>query len=206
MKTTTRKHLSPLERREQIVMAADAVLQRVGVNDFTIDKVIESLGIAKGTVYKYFETKDDVLAEVSIKALNQLLNYFKLSERNSPEGIEKTRAVIMSCYYFGQDQSRYFELLVYMERPEFLTISDAYLEISNKLTNWYSSHIASQQEKGHIRKDIEPLVANYMTWGSCMGVMQFLDAKRIFIENNDEITQKQLMEAYVDVMIKGMGA
>jgi AcrR family transcriptional regulator len=46
------------------------VLQEVGVNNFTIDQVVDYLGIAKGTVYKYFKSKDDVLAEVSVKALN----------------------------------------------------------------------------------------------------------------------------------------
>lgn len=200
-----RKHLTPTTRRQQIINAADVVLQEVGVNDFTVDKVVDYLGIAKGTVYKYFESKDDVLAEVSAKALNQLLNYFKLSERNSPEGLEKTRSIIMSCYHYGVDCSRYFELIVYLERPEFHSHAESHKKVSADLQSFFADHIREQQRKGYIRKDIDPLMANYMAWGSSMGIMQFLDSKKAFLENSEDIKQKELMEAYVDVMVRGMG-
>lgn len=201
-----RKHLSPAERHEQIIRAADTVLQIVGVNEFTIDKVVEYLGIAKGTVYKYFETKDDVLAEVASKALTQLLNYFKMSERNAPEGIEKTRAVMMACYHYGADCPKYFELIVYLERPEFKTIAESHKRVSQKLQDFFSNHIVSQQAKGYVRKNLEPVMANYLAWGSSMGIMQFLEAKKVFLEGTEQLTQKELMEAFVDVMVRGMKA
>jgi len=201
-----RKHLNPATRREQIIAASDVILQQVGVNDFTIDKVVEYLGIAKGTVYKYFSSKDDVLAEVSAKALNQLLNYFKLSELNSPEGLDKTRSVIMSSYHYSIDCPKYFELIVYLERPEFETLSEAHKKVSTSLNNYFSNHIKEQQDKGFIRKEIDPLMANYMVWGSSMGVMQFLDSKKAFFENTEHIQQKKLMETFVEIIVQGMAA
>lgn len=201
-----KKHLTPSTRRQQIINAADVVLQQVGVNDFTVDKVVEYLGIAKGTVYKYFQSKDDVLAEVSAKALNQLLNYFKMSERNSPEGLEKTKSIIMSCYHYSIDCSRYFELIVYLERPEFHSLAESHKKVSHNLQTFFADHIKQQQKKGFVRKDIDPVMANYMAWGSSMGIMQFLDSKKAFLENSENIKQKELMEAYVDVMVRGMAA
>ena len=50
------KHLSKESREQQIVIAADTVLQQVGVNNFTIAQVVETLDIAKGTVYKYYKS------------------------------------------------------------------------------------------------------------------------------------------------------
>ncbi|MEO1487107.1 MAG: hypothetical protein AAFU57_15275 [Bacteroidota bacterium] len=44
-----------------------------------------------------------------------------------------------------------------------------------------------------------------MAWGSSMGIMQFLDSKKTFLENSEDIKQKELMEAYVDVLVRGMG-
>ncbi len=191
-------------KQKQIINAADTVLLEVGVNDFTVDKVIEHLGIAKGTVYKYFESKDDLLAEVSTKALNQLLNYFRLSERNTPEGIEQTRNILMSVYHYEKDYPRYFELLVYMERPDFNTNAESYISISHLLQIFFTEHIQRQIDNGFIKKTVNPLISNYFCWGSCMGVMQFMDAKKAFLKDSEKIEQRELFESYVNVLIDGM--
>ena len=196
--------LTITSKQKQIVNAADTILLEVGVNEFTVDKVIEHLGIAKGTVYKYFESKDDLLAEVSTKALNQLLNYFKLSERNTPNGIEQTRNILMSVYHYEQDYPRYFELLVYMERPDFNTTAESYLSISHMLQTFFTEHIQRQIDNGFIKKTVNPLISNYFCWGSCMGVMQFMDAKKAFLKDSEKIEQSELFQSYVNVLVDGM--
>ncbi len=203
---TQRKHLDPSARREQIIAAADTVLLKEGVNDFTIDKVVDYLGIAKGTVYKYFESKDDVLAEVSVKALNQLLNYFKLSERNSPEGPEKTKAIIMSSYHYYNDYTKYFELVVDLERPDFKTTAESHKQASSKIQEFYIQHIEQQKAKGYFKKDLDAVMMNYLCWGTSMGVMQFVESKKVFLNDEMNITQEQLMKSFVDVFVDGMTA
>lgn len=202
--STQRKHLKATTRREQIIGAADIVLQDVGVNDFTIDKVVEYLGIAKGTVYKYFQSKDDVLAEVAVKALNQLLNYFKLSERNSPEGPEKTKAIIMSSYHYYKDYKKYFELVVDLERPDFKTTAESHKKASEKIQEFYINHIEEQKTKGYFKKDLDAVMMNYLCWGTSMGVMQFVESKKAFLTEEMNIQQEQLMQSFVDVFVDGM--
>ncbi len=201
---STKKHLKPSSRREQIINAADVVLQDVGVNDFTIDKVIEYLGIAKGTVYKYFASKDDVLAEVATKALHQLLNYFKLSERNSPLGSDKTKAIMMSSYHYSIDYAKYFELIVYLERPDFKTSAESHRKTSAQISEFFIEHIESQKTKGYFKKDLDSVMINYLVWGTSMGVMQFLESKKTFLEHQENISQEALMASFVDVFVNGM--
>ncbi|WP_299519295.1 TetR/AcrR family transcriptional regulator [Winogradskyella sp.] len=198
------KNTKTLFRKEQIINASDAVLQDVGVNDFTIDKVVEYLDIAKGTVYKYFESKDDVLAEVATKALNMLLNYFKMSERNSPKGPEQTKAIIMSSYHYSIDYSKYFELIVYLERPEFKTNSESHKKASKAVSEFFIEHIERQKSEGFFKKDLNALLMNYICWGTCMGVMQFLESKRAFLAYEHNLSREELMHSYVDVFVDGM--
>jgi len=202
--STVKKHTKATSRREQIIAAADIVLQNVGVQDFTIDKVVDYLGIAKGTVYKYFPSKDDVLAEVSTKALYQLLNYFKMSERNSPEGPQKTKTVIMSSYHYCIDYSRYFELIVNLERPDFKTTAASHRKASSEISQFFMAHIESQKQKGYFKKDLDPLLVNYLCWGTSMGVMQFFESKKAFLKDEQNISQQELMECYVNVFVDGM--
>ena len=201
---SSQKHLKSHLRREQIIIAADTVLQTVGVTDFTIDKVVEFLGIAKGTVYKYFETKDDVLAEVCTKALHQLLNYFKMSERNSPDGPQKTKAIIMSCFHYNTDYPRYFELIVDLERPDFKTTAESHRKASEDIQNFFIDHIEKQKANGYFKKNVSALMMNYLCWGSSMGVMQFIESKKNFLNNEHNLSQKELMLSFVDVFVDGM--
>jgi len=198
------KHIKSTLRKEQIINAADMVLQDVGVNDFTIDKVIDYLGIAKGTVYKYFERKDDVLAEICTKALNQLHNYFKMSERNSPKGPGRTKAIVMSSYHYSVDHPKYFELIVYLERPEFKTTAESHRKASKRIQDFFTDHIERQKKEGYFRKDLNALLMNYLVWGSSMGVMQFLESKKVFLETEQNISQEELMASFVDVFVDGM--
>lgn len=204
--STGAKHLSPESRKKQILVAANMVLQEVGVNNFTIDQVVDYLGIAKGTVYKYFRSKDDVLAEVSIKALKLLLNYFELSDQDKDGGLKNTKAIMMSCYKYYENEPKYFELIVYMERPEFKSDVVGYKTVSAALSEFMTNHIARQQKNGVMKIDMDAKYANYIVWGSCMGMMQFVESKQNFIENIEEIDRKKLIESYVDIMVAGMAA
>ncbi|UEG51432.1 TetR/AcrR family transcriptional regulator [Mucilaginibacter daejeonensis] len=119
------KHLPKATREQHIVDAADRVLLNVGVHDFTIDKMVTYLDVAKGTIYKYYKSKDDVLAEVSVKALHVLLKYFTQAEVKEQDPLMALRKMIMAFNRFYLEHLVYFELFIYMERPDFKAISKA---------------------------------------------------------------------------------
>ena len=49
------------ERAELILQAAEAVLTEKGYYDTTIDEIAARVGIAKGTVYLHFPSKEDLV-------------------------------------------------------------------------------------------------------------------------------------------------
>lgn len=200
------KHLSKINREKQIIIAADFVLREVGANNFTVDQVVDQLGVAKGTIYKYYKSKDDILAEVSVRALSLLLDYFKIAVENQKDGLEATKALIMSCYQYYLSHPQYFELIVYMERPDFKSSIKNYLKISEDLSNYLIEHIEKCQEKGLIKKELNATYCNYMIWGSCMGLMNFIESKRVFIEEFEKIDRKQLLQVYCETLVAGMAA
>lgn len=59
----------PEERREQLLDAAESVLLRQGLGASTIADVAEAAGVAKGTLYLYFESKDALLADLRTRYL-----------------------------------------------------------------------------------------------------------------------------------------
>jgi AcrR family transcriptional regulator len=198
------KHLNKLSREQQIIDAADQILKEVGAYNFTIDQVVARLDVAKGTIYKYYKSKDDILAEVSVKALSLLLAYFEKAVASKADLLDATKALMMSCYEYYIDNPQYFELIIYMERPEFSSNIKNYVLISHKLRNYFTGHIMNCQVTGLIKKDLSPIYFTYIIWGGCMGLMNFIEAKQVFIEEMEKIDRQQLLEVYIETLIAGM--
>jgi AcrR family transcriptional regulator len=83
------------ERRQLIMNAARALLKRAQFSDITMDAVAQCSGLAKGTVYGYFNTKEELflaLTEDEVAAWLDDLNY-RLSALDSPTISSVTDAV-----------------------------------------------------------------------------------------------------------------
>ncbi len=65
------------EAKAKIVKAARAVFAKKGYHDATMDDVAKEVGVSKGALYSYFESKEDLLKEISLEghqALRDILS------------------------------------------------------------------------------------------------------------------------------------
>lgn len=65
--------MNPIERKQQILGAAKNLFARRGFFDTQISDIIKEAGIARGTFYQYFESKEDIFK----KLMDIFLNDFK---------------------------------------------------------------------------------------------------------------------------------
>ena len=68
MRDTTTRARRPEQRRQDLLDAAVRVFTQKGVRDTTVADIAEAAGVAKGTFYLYFESREHLLA-----ALRELL-------------------------------------------------------------------------------------------------------------------------------------
>ena len=59
-------------RRAQILDAARAEFARLGVGETTVDHIARAAGVAKGTVYLYYRSKDEILQQLLDRDLAEL--------------------------------------------------------------------------------------------------------------------------------------
>ncbi len=55
------------EAKAKIVKAARTVFAKKGYHDATMDDVAKEVGVSKGALYSYFESKEDLLKEISLQ-------------------------------------------------------------------------------------------------------------------------------------------
>jgi len=60
---------SPSKTREKIVSAAMELFAKKGFDKSTVDEIVAKAGVAKGTFYLYFKSKDDLIKELAFETM-----------------------------------------------------------------------------------------------------------------------------------------
>ena len=63
-------------RRQQLLAIADSYVSRYGYQDFSVEAITKEAGIAKGTFYNYFASKEELIGEIArfkFRPLNQTI-------------------------------------------------------------------------------------------------------------------------------------
>src|SRR5690625_3673468 len=77
------------ERRDEILDVAENLFITKGYAHTTVEAIIQEIGIAKGTFYYYFSSKEDVMNAVVIRIVDRVvqdaMRIVKDTQLNAPE-------------------------------------------------------------------------------------------------------------------------
>ncbi|TRX62679.1 TetR/AcrR family transcriptional regulator [Fulvivirga sp. M361] len=199
-----RKRATPEFRKNQIIAAADLVLLEVGIERFTVDQVIGKAKIAKGTVYNYYHDKDGMLAELGYKALALLYQHFNTAIEQHSSSIAQVKAICKTTYTYYKMYPQYFDLISYMERPDFNIAVVDYLKLSDDITQMVNKVLIKGHEKGEIKPSLQPQMITYIIWACTVGVVQFVETKKKLLKNHHEINTEHMLDVFADMITEGI--
>ncbi|ERK11537.1 Transcriptional regulator, TetR family [Serratia fonticola AU-P3(3)] len=86
---------TPEQRRAEILQTASELFQEIGYESTSVDSIVRSAGIAKGTFYYYFKSKDEVLAALAQQLCAEMVARSQIIADDPQLGaIEKFCAII----------------------------------------------------------------------------------------------------------------
>lgn len=88
-----------VQKRKDIALACKELFFNNGINDLTISQVAKTAGIGKGTVYEYFENKEDIVFEI----VNILLQEHDEKKNSRIQLLNSTKDKIKAFFYFFYD-------------------------------------------------------------------------------------------------------
>ncbi|MBI9044958.1 MAG: TetR/AcrR family transcriptional regulator [Anaerolineaceae bacterium] len=104
----------PEVRRLEILTAAHQLFENKGYEKTTMRDVMEAVGIAKGTIYHYFKSKEEILEAVVAYLVNEGVSHIqKQMQAASGNVIDKMRLLI-SASNFSEDN---LEILEQLNQP-----------------------------------------------------------------------------------------
>jgi TetR/AcrR family fatty acid metabolism transcriptional regulator len=189
-----------LDKRDAILRAATEVFARHGFFQAQVADVARAAGVAAGTVYLYFRSKDDLLVSIF--------------ERTMREAIAEGRAAIDSVADPRQKLERLARL--HLERlgrdRDLAVVFQVELRQSTKFMERFSSTflrdyigmlretIADGQKAGLFRADVNPTIAAKVLFGALdeMATNWILSKRRYSLAAE--------ADAVIDLCINGVGA
>jgi len=109
----------PEVRRQEILEAAGELFNNQGYVNTTVEAIIQQVGIAKGTFYYYFKSKEDILDALVHEMVSQLSEAYKIiADDPKMSAMDKMRQMLRGQSYLQEKESELMESLHRTENRE----------------------------------------------------------------------------------------
>lgn len=97
---------APEERRLEIIETAERLFRELGFANCSVDLIIREIGVAKGTFYYYFKSKEDILGAIVDRAVDLLIEQAsQVADEPSMTAMSKM-ALLLSNTQIGDESNR----------------------------------------------------------------------------------------------------
>ena len=185
----------PEERRQEIVATARELFQKKGYENTAMQDIMGALGIAKGTIYHYFKSKEELLEAVVEDTANEYIaGLEKVLNETEGTGLDKMRALIAS----GNVEEQYQEILEHLHRPGNVSMHTQQLAVTlSRLAPLYASAIQQGIEEGIFQSEHPLECAEFLLAG-----IQFLTDTGFHSWSQEELTRRVMaLPALIEVQL-----
>jgi AcrR family transcriptional regulator len=163
-------------REEAIIQNVNRLLAEKGFDAMTVDEVAAGVGIAKASLYKHFQSKEDLAAAAMVRVMRRAWQFLQELDPRLPV-LDKLKAAVrwtVQVQLAGQmpalpSQNSSLRAAL-MGNPAFL---ETQTRISEQLGQW----IAAGQREGALDPRLPPSCVLYTLYArACDPVVQFLKA------------------------------
>jgi TetR/AcrR family transcriptional regulator len=204
MSTKDRKLLEKENRRESILAAAETIMSSQGIHGLNVDLIAQETQLAKGTIYLYFRSKEEILATLTLRARIILFQAFKEAAATTENPIEQIKNIIYANYNLFKTNSLQHDLVSLYETNSQLTETPELQATSNDITNLVVQIAQKAQQNGSLSPSMNPYHFTACMWGMTTGIHQLMKIRGKNMQENQNISEQDLLDSYVQILINGM--
>ncbi len=157
--------LGPKNKKERILQAAEYIFGKEDYDNATISQIAKLAKVAVGTVYEYFESKEDLFFSIASKKCEVFDKELELHLSGLTNVYEKIRKYIWFYFFFFQNEPVYSELLLLeMRVNKNFRGSTAYAWIRKSLGK-ISLILKEGEKEGLLRKDVDVYTMRHLMLG-----------------------------------------
>ncbi len=189
------------EKYHLILDAAITVFAKNGFFQSTVSQIAREAGVADGTIYLYFENKEDILFQFFAFKTKQIFDQFQKVVDEGSTAESKLRNLIKT--HLGEFQTNMDMAIVFQAETRQVRQSEAIrvhvLEIARKYREVIGMIVEDGQREGAMRKDLYlGLVKTYIT-----GAIDEVINSWVLADGKYDLVS--MADPLVDLYVKGIG-
>ena len=198
----TREEVIKEFRVREILEGARRVLARYGVQGTTVDRVAEEADVAKGTIYLYFDTKDELVHAAVLEGLSSMVADTVAADDPSLPPLERIRKLIHAQIHIQASNQDFLKTLIIGNSLDIELESEAgreYMDVYAGHLDFIASVLQDAINRGAVRP-LDPKFAAFMLGELLTGCLR----RRLLKLTSTPLESDA--EAIVELFFKGIAA
>ncbi len=188
-----------IERRQSIIQAAIEVFSKNNFPNSTISEIAQKANVAEGTIYQYFENKEDLFFSIPVEKSKEFSRELELHLQGINGAFNKISKFIWYYLYFFKKNPEYARTLMLEMRVSKNFVKTKAYQSFKPFTNQVLEIIREGQQERIIRDDVNIYILRQLILGILehMVTRWLLKGERYdLLEHCDEVNK---------LIIHGMG-
>lgn len=214
MGTQDRKKRERARRRNDIVDAAEEIIFAKGIEQATMKEIAEAAEVSKGTLYLYFENKNELYMGICERGSNLLNEKFGKVFAGDHTGIELVQMMGETYLNFVRENPNYFNAFLFyetMQDVDELTESEMAQTCEHnvsKAMNYMVRALQIGMQDGTIDSAYDPKELAVMLWAGTRGITMVKHMKdrghHFKMIDEMEIKIPSLYENFLNIIASGI--
>ncbi len=185
-------------KKDRIIDAAVHLFSSKGYYKATVSQIAEEAGVAKGTVYWYFESKKELFQEILLTGIYDLIDRITARIENEQDALKKIEIVVELLLKFYEDSKQYSKMF---QEGVISAIDQEFqgkmLSLKEQQVSMFKSLVKDASEQGQIRDDIDIEDTAYLL----MGMVNIFNP-HICIKSNVKARVETIMKVFINGVVK----
>lgn len=151
--------------KETIINAAIEVFSKKDFKTSSISEIAQRAGIANGTIYKYFKSKEDLFFSIPIEKTKEFCSQVELHLEGIPGALNKISKFVWYFLYFFKTNPEYGRILMLEMRVSRSFIKTETYDFLKQSVSQVMNIITEGQNEGIIRQDIDTYIMRHLILG-----------------------------------------
>lgn len=186
-----------VDHRDAILESAAALFARRPYHEVLMDNVADKVGIAKGTIYRYYETKEELFAAVALYYFDHMNAEIAIASKGEEPPLDRLRNTLLCVTNLLERHKNFFQV---MQQHESELWTRKKTDFAKRRTNFrgiFAALITEAQSRGEVDCPFDPAVAGDMLMGMVRNVRRVSDPPP---------APEQLTDMVLYVFFRGLGA
>ena len=185
-------------KRSDIIQAALACFGRKGYRNTTMDDIVAESGLSKGSLYWYFDGKDDLFVSAITSFFAGLGQEVLAGVEQHATASDKLRAIALELVQFWKRAEGLFNLVV-----EFLVQSSHREDASRlwaELLVQYRDVVADIIDEGVRNGEFKPVDSRQLVWA----MMAAYDGLAVYITMIPDLDLDRVGQVFIETLLSGL--